>query len=79
MERGVILAEKKKHKGHFWMMLICCAVMIGGIFLIGRSGSGNWGILFILLCPLMHIFMMKGHMGHNDHKEDNGENHQHHH
>jgi len=69
--------KKNGHKGHFWMMLICCAVMFGGIFLIGRGGTGSWGILFLLLCPLMHVFMMKG-MGHGGHKKDDDESHHHH-
>lgn len=69
--------NRSGHKGHFWMMLICFAVMIGGVYFIGRGGIGNWGILFFLLCPLMHVFMMKG-MGHGDHKkEDNDEQHGH--
>jgi hypothetical protein len=50
--------------------------MFGGIFLIGRGGTGSWGILFLLLCPLMHVFMMKG-MGHGDHKKDDKESHHH--
>lgn len=39
----------------------------------------GWEFLLFLLCPLMMIFMMKGH-SHGGHKKDNDNNsHRHHH
>ncbi|WP_035571309.1 DUF2933 domain-containing protein [Halonatronum saccharophilum] len=63
------------HGGHMWMMLVCCLLMFGGIWLFGGLGSEGAGInsswIFFLICPIMHIFMMKGMMK-DDHckKED---------
>ncbi len=69
--------KKGSYQGHFLMIFIGCLIMFGGLFLLGRGGSNNWAFLLILLCPLMHIFMMRGHMSHGKQEED-GENHQHH-
>ncbi|NLI93294.1 MAG: DUF2933 domain-containing protein [Peptococcaceae bacterium] len=58
-----------KKKGlHGLLMMACCIVPMIAVlaFLpqIRSTASGlNWTWLFILLCPLMHIFMMKGMMG----------------
>jgi len=49
---------------HMIMMLACCLVPLGAMLLlkqIGYDGAANY--LLLLLCPLMHLFMMKG-MGH---------------
>ncbi len=65
--------NKNSHSGHGWMMLVCCIVMFAGFFFLHGSG-GNWGWLIIVLCPLMHLFMMKG-MSHDSdshhHEKDN--------
>jgi len=58
----------KKGFLHGLMMMACCIVPIIALLafspLLRGNGSGfNWSWLFILLCPLMHIFMMKGMMG----------------
>lgn len=54
-------------------MILCCVVpivlAIGFLGLFKSSGSLAW--LFILLCPLMHIFMMKGHKHNENHEKDN--------
>lgn len=57
------------HGKHMILMLLCCLIPIGlmvGIryLNIGGKGLGKFSSLFLLLCPLMHLFMMKGMMGH---------------
>lgn len=52
-------------------MALCCLVPI--ILVIGflsflRGGSSYWAWLIVLLCPILHIFMMRGHK-HNKAKE----------
>ena len=44
-------------------MIICCAVplvIIGFLTSIGIPGSWGYYTIF-LLCPLLHVFMMRGH------------------
>ena len=51
---------------HMLLMILCCLAPIGGLLLlrtIGYEGAANY--LILLLCPLMHLFMMKGMMGSN--------------
>ena len=46
---------------HMLLMLVCCLAPIGAIFLLNLSGyEGAASYLVFLLCPLMHLFMMKG-------------------
>ena len=58
-------------KNHFLMMIICCAVPLGIISLlsfIGVLSSLGYYAIF-LLCPLMHVFMMRKHS--SSHREGN--------
>lgn len=46
---------------HMLMMLACCLAPIGAVFLLKLSGyEGESSYLIFLLCPLMHLFMMRG-------------------
>lgn len=61
------LYNKIKHN-HVLMMVVCCGVplllLLGAVYIFGLSK--NYLFWFILLlCPLMHFFMMK-----NMHKKD---------
>lgn len=63
--------DKHQHGNgkHMVLMLLCCLIPIAlfaGIryFNIGTNGLGRYSGILFLLCPLMHIFMMKGMMGH---------------
>lgn len=49
-------------KNHALAMILCCAVPIVGILALSSLGVlGSWGYYaLILLCPLGHIFMMRG-------------------
>lgn len=50
-------------------MVVCCLIPVIaiGIFLtLGFTGR-TLSFLLILLCPLSHIFLMKGHGKHKDH------------
>ncbi len=47
---------------HLFSMLLCCLIPIVAVLALVAVGLGGWAIygLFIL-CPLMMIFMMRGH------------------
>ncbi len=55
---------------HSLMMLICCLVPAGVLIALPLMGIGPSGLTFlgiILLCPLLHLLMMrKGHGHHQD-------------
>ncbi|WP_425449016.1 DUF2933 domain-containing protein [Dethiothermospora halolimnae] len=65
------MAKNKGHKNHMLLMLLGCLAPILIIFAVRGmnislgSGSIFYWLLF-LLCPLMHIFMMKGMRGHGN-------------
>lgn len=64
--------KKLKHN-HALMMLVCCGVplllLLGAVYFFGLSRSYLfWFVL--LLCPLMHYFMMKDMRGD---KKDEGD------
>jgi len=52
----------KLKQNHSLAMVLCCAIPIIGILALSASGVlGSWAyFLVILLCPLGHIFMMRG-------------------
>lgn len=46
------------------MMALCCLIPIAliiGLLSLFKGSSDYWPWLIILLCPLMHLFIMKGH------------------
>ncbi len=55
-------SEQKGMSKHTLIMVLCCLiplVILGVLWAIGVSGSYLiFGV--ILLCPLLHIFMMRG-------------------
>ena len=65
---------EKIRKNHSFAMILCCAVPLGLIMILSVSGRlGSWGYYaLILLCPLMHVFMMRGH-GHASSPSDKRE------
>jgi hypothetical protein len=49
---------------HMWLMLLCCLVPIAlfaGVAVLGFPFSGVLSFAVFLLCPLMMVFMMRGH------------------
>jgi hypothetical protein len=65
----------KIKQNHFLAMALCCAIPIIGILALSAFGVlGSWAyMLMILICPLGHIFMMRGmhsaHVNSNTHAE----------
>ena len=59
----------KIKRNHFLAMALCCAIPIVGILTLSAFGVlGSWAyVLLILVCPLGHIFMMRG--MHSDSKD----------
>jgi DUF2933 family protein len=58
----------------FWQskagIVTCGFLLIGGFFLLIEHWAHALGVLpylLILACPLMHLFMHKGHGGHGGH------------
>ena len=53
-------------------MILCCAIPLGLIMILSVSGHlGSWGYYaLILLCPLMHVFMMRGHGSSHNHERE---------
>lgn len=52
---------------HALLMLVCCLVPLAIVGVVLASGASLGGLLpfaIMLLCPLMHILLMRG-MGHN--------------
>ncbi len=46
---------------HLLMMLLCCLTPLGVALLLNLFGySGAASYLVLLLCPLLHLFMMRG-------------------
>lgn len=59
---------------HLFTMLLCCLIPIVAILALVTLGLGGYAIYGIFfLCPLMMIFMMRGHKesGHSEHDKDN--------
>lgn len=59
----------KIKQNHLLAMVLCCTIPIVGILALSAAGVlGSWAyFLMILLCPLGHIFMMRG--MHSSHAE----------
>lgn len=56
---------------HMLLMIVCCAVPLALILALPYLGvslsSSGWLLLVLLLCPLLHLFLMRGH-GHAEKK-----------
>ncbi|OHA07251.1 MAG: hypothetical protein A2934_03065 [Candidatus Sungbacteria bacterium RIFCSPLOWO2_01_FULL_47_10] len=67
-----IVTEKSISKKGFWRVLCCVApavVGIGFLALFWKGGSFRiW--LFILLCPVLHFLLTRGHRHGENHKND---------
>jgi hypothetical protein len=59
---GTKRSEQKGMSKHTLIMVLCCLIpiaILGVLWAVGISGS--YLLLgVVLLCPLMHIFMMRG-------------------
>ena len=55
---------QKIKQNHLLLMAICCLapiVLFVDVLSFFKASSDYWIWLIILLCPLMHILMMRGH------------------
>jgi len=45
-----------------FLMILCCLVLLGVVLALLAIGRGGWALYGVfLLCPLLHIFLMRGH------------------
>ncbi len=61
------MKEQSASSKHMLIMALCCLVPLAAIFMVSVLGiplSSLGTVALVLLCPLMHIFMMRG-MGHH--------------
>ena len=59
---------QKIRQNHLLLMAVCCLVpiiLIAGFLSLYKRNGNDWIWLMILLCPLMHVLMMRGHWEHN--------------
>lgn len=69
MEKNLFQQIKQNH---LFAMILCCAIplILLAVLSFGES-LGSWGYYALfLLCPLLHVFMMKGHGSHSNHGKD---------
>ena len=61
---------------HLLLMVLCCTIPLALIFALPYLGvslsSSGWLLLVLLLCPLMHLLMMRGHGSHYHHDDETG-------
>ncbi|SJZ78498.1 DUF2933 domain-containing protein [Selenihalanaerobacter shriftii] len=69
------MSKKKNsnHNSHILMMLICCLAMFAAVWIFFKDSNIDNIWLLFLICPLMHIFMMRGHHNHNENKGEDEE------
>lgn len=72
------LIWQKIKQNHFLLLIICClapVVIILGLTFLLKGGGKSWFWLLVLLCPLLHIWLMKAVVGdkhsHGDVNEKN--------
>jgi len=56
-------------RNHSLAMILCCAIPLFLFLILSLSGSlGSWGYYALfLLCPLLHVLMMRGHIMTSNH------------
>ena len=56
-------------QNHSLAMILCCAIPLALIVILSMTGTlGSWGFYaLMLLCPVLHIVMMRGHTSSHNH------------
>jgi hypothetical protein len=75
--REDVTTNKKTHMKHMILMVLCCAIPIILLLVLpilnlpeGGNLSSFLSFGIFLLCPLLHIVMMKGMMKHSNHQKE---------
>lgn len=62
-------------RGYNWILIAFLAMAVFFLFAEHRAHLfGALPFLLLLACPLMHLFMHRGHGGHGGHGENSGSN-----
>lgn len=63
---------QKIKQNRFFPLILCFSVLAVLAILFFAIKNNLWIWLIVLLCPLMHFFMMKGHHNHGNHPNKQG-------
>ena len=70
LEKGVVGVNR-----HLLVTLLCCTIPLLVILALPYLGvslsSSRWLPLVLLLCPLMHLLLMRGHWSQRQHPGEN--------
>ena len=58
------------NRKHLWIMFLCCAIPIVGLLAVNLLNIPAGDVPYLglfLLCPLLHLLMMRGMMGGHSH------------
>ncbi len=69
--------EQDRRGRSAWMTAAVMLAVVGGVYLVQQHWThlaGNWVYLALLACPLMHLFMHRGHGGHGGHGSHHARN-----
>lgn len=58
------------NRKHLWIMVMCCAIPIVGLLAVNVLNMPASSVLYyglFLLCPLLHLLMMRGMKGGHSH------------
>ncbi len=68
--------DQDRRRRTAWMTAAVMLAVVGGVYLVQQHWThlaGNWVYLVLLACPLMHLFIHRGHGGHGSHHARNAE------
>ena len=71
--RETVKKNSKTVLNHHWVMVLGCLIPLAALFILPAIGvdlGGGLRVFLIVLCPLSHLFMMRGMHDHHNRKAD---------